>query len=160
MAFPLIAAFKGMQWGTALMKYVLPALAVVAVIGGIYLFYKGWKSDLIEQGSLQEQVKQQEQVLKTMKEDMDKLKESNKSTQEALDSLRQQQVNIEQFAKNRAAQLDRKIRKISEDPTLTPEQRDQAVHREYGLNIRDNQCRIFPDLCKHLPKPAAQGASK
>jgi Tfp pilus assembly protein PilE len=91
---------------------------------------------------------EQEKVIKEMVLQVEQLKESNTQTQEVLQSLYTEQINIKKKVQTKKQAIDTGIRDVDNDTMLTPQEKEVKRSEVLITGMHSTYCELFGTECQ------------
>jgi viroplasmin and RNaseH domain-containing protein len=91
---------------------------------------------------------EQEKVIKEMVLQVEQLKESNTQTQEVLQSLYTEQINIKKKVQTKKQVIDTGIREVDNDTMLTPQEKEVKRSEVLITGMHSTYCELFGTECQ------------
>ena len=140
----------GSHFMQAVMKYLWVIILILVAYFAISIGWKHYDAAITAQEALTAQVKQQSGLIAGLQTDYDLLKKSQKTTLDILDQIDARLAKVDQDAKKRATELSAKIKAITNDPSLSEDQKDKMISQERIQSLWQTYCR------SHTTHPSCQ----
>lgn len=145
-----------MLGGAALLKWFKDNVALLVIVGAggllIYMGAVGWKKQIEGFAVAQQNLQIQAGQLTTLQKELSDFKDSTTVTLQSLGTMKAAIAKIEEDAKKRNTETNRKLAAIQADKNLTPEEKKTETSKYLVQSLRSTYCGYQPEKC---PPPAS-----
>lgn len=120
--------------------------------GGITIAVRNYIGQVEQLAVAKQNLELQKGQIESLKTEFGQFKDSTKATLDSLSTLRQEMQRIEQAAKKRSDQTNKRLEEIKNDPTMSDAQKEQEISLTYAQSLQSTYCLYVPSKCPTAKK--------
>lgn len=122
---------------------IIAALGTGLIVAAVHSYIGQVEKLAVAQQNLQLQTK----AIGDLKEEFGKFKTSTETTLASMATMRAEMDRIDKAAKQRNADINKKLEQIKNDPTKTDAEKEQEISVTYAQSLQSTYCLYVPTKC-------------